>query len=484
VRDKIVVSVTNVKDVVLLYHAYRHLQSRLNNTDLEPIGLALKQLIDNVLEHAYNNRVHIDLKVHFEITETQLNINIEDHGLPFDFSHFLSEPIDHSANHKQGFFLIYDLVDDFSYTPLKEGGKRFSIIKKFTHPLATIKKIENRSVDISYKKLHQYLQLRRFVEGDGDTIAKLIYKNYDYSYYKELFYEPQKIREANQNGHIISLLALYEEKIIGHFALLLSEHSNIAEIGVATVDPDFKRMGVMQRMLQKLIVIAQERKLSAIYGQALTLHPFSQKANLRAGMIESAISLGMVPETMEIEHQIKATHRSGAMIAFKLFEMRNRSLFLPSRYESQLLKVYKRAKLTIKSAIEAPETTPYTPLKTTINTQLNEVTIIIEHSFLRHTFFKHFEEARHQKFDMVYVDINLHTNSNIDTIIAYLNSLCFFYSGLLFDFYHDEDFLRLQYVNSKSVDVDIEEIICYSDDANKMMHYISNDYKSVIQGQL
>jgi hypothetical protein len=59
-----------------------------------------------------------------------------------------------------------------------------------------------------------------------------------------------------------------------------------------------------------------------------------------------------------------------------------------------------------------------------------------------------------------------------------LNSLTFFYGGLLFEYYYNEDYLRLQYVNS--IDVDMDNIICYSDDANAMMDFIREDYKDLL----
>jgi hypothetical protein len=79
---------------------------------------------------------------------------------------------------------------------------------------------------------------------------------------------------------------------------------------------------------------------------------------------------------------------------------------------------------------------------------------------------------------MIFADINLHHIKKIDEIIQTLNSLAFFYSGLLFEYYHNEDYLRLQYINS--VDVGMDNIICYSDDANAMMDFIRADYKRVL----
>jgi anti-sigma regulatory factor (Ser/Thr protein kinase)/N-acetylglutamate synthase-like GNAT family acetyltransferase len=314
-RDEISLKITNTADSKLIYHTFTYLKKRLPVSDLDSLEEALMQLIENVLEHAYERDYEIDITVHYYIYSCQLKIDVEDRGIPFDFSRYLSEPIDHSADHKKGFYRIYDLVDRFYFTSLPNTGKRFSLIKMFDHcfDIKTNQFINEELLDRS--EVMKQLRIRAFENGDGEGIAKLIYKNYDYTYYKHLFYEPQEVRKANEKGDVHSVVALHLNEIVGHFALIRAPYSNIAEIAVATVEPRYKGMGIMNKMFDVLIFEAQRLEYDAIYGEAIMLHPYSQKANISHGMTECAIILGQVPSVTEIEHNLQNPQRSGVLVS-------------------------------------------------------------------------------------------------------------------------------------------------------------------------
>ncbi len=473
--DSIEIKISNKLYIPFVLSAFDQLQTRLFQTNLEPVKEALQILLNNVIEHAFEQPYEIDLRVRFLVQSCELRIEVEDNGLPFDFTPYLSQETTQKYENQTGLYRIYQLVDRFEYEHLGKHGKRLSLVQ-FFNLCYDLKSNRVSSEPYDRDEVLRGLTIRRFKIGDGDGIAKLIYRNYNFSYYKDVFYIPHKVREANLDKSVTSIVAYYRKELIGHFALLKSRYSNIAEIGVATVDPRFKRMGIMNLMFDELILTAKEEGLSAIYGEALTMHPFSQKANLRHNMIESAICLGLVPSSMEIEESIRSAQKSGAMIAYLLFDPTPRSLYLPQRYKDELIKVYSRAGLKVSPANSS--TLERKTLTTHINTMLNSGIIVIEALVDLSAFIQVFEDLRHQKLDMIFADINLNRIKEIDRLVSMLNSLSFFYSGLLFEYYYNEDYLRLQYVNS--VDVDMDNIICYSDDANAMMDFIRADYQQVL----
>ncbi len=470
-QDNIEIKISNKAYTPFIASAFAQIQSRLFQTNLSPVKEALDILLDNVLTHAYTQDYEIDLRVNFRIQSCELSIDVQDSGLPFDFTPYLSQDIQERYRSKKGLYRVYELVDCLEYHDLEKKGKRLTITQKFDL-CYDLKNNTVTSEQFDKEEVLKKIRIRTFRAGDGDGIAKLIYRNYNFTYYKDTFYIPYKVREANQDKSVTSIVAYYKDELIGHFALLKSKFSNIAEIGVATVDPRFKRMGIMNLMFDELILTAKKEGLKAIYGEALTMHPFSQKANLRHNMTETAICLGLVPETMQIEESIKTAQKSGAMIAYLLFDPLARKLYLPTLYKDELLKVYSRAGLEVREAKTSTIKRP--ALCARVNMMLNSGVIVIEDIFEPRAFMQEFEHLRHQKLDMVFADINLHHIHGIDTIIETLNGLSFFYSGLLFEYYYNEDYIRLQYINS--VGVDMENIICYSDDANDMMAFIRQDY--------
>lgn len=474
-RDEIALKITNSADAPLIYHTFAYLKERLPVSDLSPLEEALMQLIENVLEHAYERDYEIDITVKYYIYSCQLKIDVEDRGAPFDFSRFLSEPIDHSADHQKGFYRIYDLVDRFYFTSLPQAGKRFSLIQMFDKcfDIKTNTIISEEPLDKS--AVMKQLTVRSFREGDGDGISKLIYKNYDYTYYKHLFYEPQEVRKANEKGDIHSIVALFQNEIIGHFALVRAPYSNIAEIAVATVDPRYKGMGVMNRMFDFLIFEAQRLGYDAIYGEAIMLHPYSQKANISHGMTECAIVLGQVPAETQIEHSIQNPRRTGVLIAYLLFDKRRCQHAGSKIYGKQIQKVYDD--IGIELCDIAPKHAVRDPITHRINTLLGLGYIRIEAVITEKELMEILMDLQQEHCDMIYADINLHRIRDIDAVIELLNAHSFFYSGVLLAYYESEDYLRLQRKNTKSVDE--EQLVFYSKNAQQMLAFIRKDQERV-----
>ncbi len=468
--DKITLSITNAHDASLIYNTYDYLKAKLPIYEMNNVGEALDQLIENVLKHAYDRSYEIDLKVRFTLSSCQIQIDVEDRGIPFDFSRYLSEPIDHSGNHRKGFYHIYDLVERFYFTPMPNEGKCFTILQTFDRcfDLKISRIIEETIIK---EKVLNALQIRSFVTGDGDGIAKLIYRNYDYTYYKNLFYEPHEVREANESGDVHSIVAVYKDQIIGHFALVRAQFSNIAEIAVATVDPRYKQMGIMNRMFDYLIEKAKQLGFEAIHGEAIMLHPYSQKANLSHGMTECAIMLGEVPAEIEIEHEVKNIHRSGVLVAYLLFDRHPRYVTPSNIYGKAIDKVYIDAQLSKLPTPPKPDIRDAVTYR--INRTLN-IGIIRFESMISETEFKQiFDDLLKEHCDMIYADINLHHIAEMDDLITMLNRHMFFYSGVLFGLYDSEDYLRLQHKNSNHIDE--EQLIYYSANAKAMLEFIKQD---------
>lgn len=475
-HDKISLTLSNTSDIEVAYLLFHYLQERLDDYDLTNINVAFEELIENIIAHAYERDYDINLVIVFLISSCRLQIDIEDNGIPFDFSRYLSEPIDHSAPHDKGFYRIYDLVDRFYLTPLPNEGKRFTLLHTFDRcfDIKTRKVIDE---NINKEKVLESLTIRSFKTGDGDGIAKLIYRNYHYTYYKHHFYEPHEVRQANESGDVHSIVAVYEDHIIGHFALVRTQFSNIAEIAVATVDPRYKQMGIMNKMFDYLIIKAKALGFLAIFGEAIMLHPYSQKANLSHGMTESAIILGEVPAQVEIEHKTKNRYRSAAMIAYLLFDTHARHISPSKTYGRSIIKVYEDAGVSL----DGPSLSPIDrePVTYRINRPLNIGIIRFEAIIVEHEFVCILDDLLKEHCDMVYADLNLHRIAAIDDLITMLNRHAFFYAGVMFAYYDGEDYLRLQHVNSNRIDE--EHLIYYSANAKAMLDFIRQDEQRVIQ---
>jgi hypothetical protein len=260
--------------------------------------------------------------------------------------------------------------------------------------------------------------------------------------------------------------------------LVNSPKSNIAEIGVVVVDPKYKGHGIMNKMFDKLIKLAQELGLDAIYGEAIMYHVFSQKSNLSHEFYESAILMGKIPAEVEIEQNLltKKHLRGSVLVGYKIFNYKKKRLNIPKIYYDQIVKTYQNANLDLD--ISSPKKVTknrYTHLYYDYD-PLSEIAIIkidICGKYFEHKFVQVLRQLRAKHCHMIYADICMQNNSKIDKIVKIVNKMGFFYSGVLFLKYRNKDYLRLQ--NRHSDIVGEKNIECYSEFCKSLLEYIKSD---------
>jgi len=314
--------------------------------------------------------------------------------------------------------------------------------------------------------------IRDIKPGDGKDIVELFRANYDDTYYKKSFYDPQTWENMVNSDKYYPVVAQIGSKVVGQFLLTKNDRYN-GEIGAVVVHPDYKGRGLMNKMFDYLIKKAQSLNLSAIYGEAIMFHPFSQKANLKHGMVETALQLGEVASWIA-QKDVKFEKRSGTLVGYKIFNKQKRKLYAPKIYKRMILERYKKASLPIsKAAIR--------PIKKSLRLWENRLLkisgIVIDSKI------KNFENRFNILFakakirgEMIYADINLHT-PEIEEITEFLNKKRFFYSGVLFYRYNGFDYLRLQYENTHNVEERLN--VCYSDYCKFLSRFVVRDKKRV-----
>ena len=114
------------------------------------------------------------------------------------------------------------------------------------------------------------------------------------------------------------------------------------EVSAVVVLPEYKGRGIMNKMFVYLLNKAKNLGLKAVYGEAIMFHPFSQKANLKQSMIESALQLGEVASWLS-QKDIKFQKRFVTLVSFKLFSNEKRFVNFPKVYKRIIKDVYKRA---------------------------------------------------------------------------------------------------------------------------------------------
>ncbi len=443
---------------------------------------ALYELFENAVVHAYGTEEGI-IDVEFELFENGIEISVRDKGLPFDERILRSVPLDPSVQNK-GLNRVFLLVDDFRYTNLGLGGKKFSVVKYVPIHLRLKEEIPFYSdigteVDEDLKAhLRDKLKVRSYKEGDEVQITRLIYKNYGYTYFKDLFYYPEKIRQKEKSGQIHSIVAEIDGKIVGHFALVMVPNSNSAEIGIAVVDPGFKGMGIMKAMFQALLQKAQELGLDALFGEAITFHPYSQRANARFGFFPTALQLGELHQMVQLKghkYPYRGT-RGAALVEYKVFNKAKRTIALPTRYQAWVKRAYEGCDVPFE---ERGRGEKEEKIAIDHNPTFNISTITIHNASqnFNERFVDIFEEALKKHPDMLYADIALQSVGDVDEVVEVLREFGFFYCGVLFARGEGKDYLRMQLELAENIEE--QNIVCYSDMCKELHRFILEDKASV-----
>ncbi|WP_457593129.1 GNAT family N-acetyltransferase [Hydrogenimonas sp.] len=451
--------------------------ANIEKEDSLKILAAARELLFNALTHAYPKHMGGAIDVDVRFLPHGIRVSVHDMGLPFDFDGYMQ------SDKEGGLKRIREYVDELRFTNLGKKGKAFTIFK--AHPVdfsgfsfRPYSDLEDES-PASLKPAS--IQIRDFGPGDEEAVSRLIYNNYTYSYYKSLFYYPKKIRRLNETGEIASVVAETKEgKIVGHFALVRVPDSNIAEIGVAVVDPDYKGKGIMNSMLGRIEQRAKEMGLDAIFGEALMLHPFSQRANLHHGFGESALLLGIVPNTVSLNdpNAVRTKKRASVLVGYKILSgVSKRTVFIPETYRAFIQEIYGNVGIepvpARKSGCSEGDQIEYE-----LSEYTQTGTLVIDRicSDFSHTLRHYLHTLYRKHVDMIYADINMMQCSRIDEAVKILKEEGFVFSGVLFYRKGEDDYLRMQMPNSDNVETD--QIVCHSDFCSRLLSFINEELDS------
>ncbi len=461
------------------------IESIAEELHMEPLSYnnlieATHELFTNAITHAYGNREGV-VEVGIHPFAYGIRIDVHDWGLPMAQDKYAAVPLD--LREDKGFNRIYKLVDRFEYVNLGKNGKKFSLIKYLSNDIGSALPTLSPTDQAERMPPDTPILVRNFEPGDEEAIARLIYQNYGYSYVKEAFYYPRKIREY-QGEKLFSVVAVdaLRDEIVGHFALIMMPDSNIAEIGVVVVNPLYKGMGIMNKMFDALMQRARELKLYALFGEAIMYHIFSQKSNATHDFSESALLLGRAPEEVTIENNelTQKPLRGSVLVAYKIFHYPTQQLTIPDLYKEIITQTYRLARMHVKAVTDKEAPKPeHVHLYYNYDPLMNVATIVIDH-YGRH--FKHklqlmLEQLKARHCDMLYAEISLNDNPHIDKIVKILNKNGFFYAGVLYLKHKNQDYLCLQ--NKHTTQVSRKNLVCYSDFCRDLLNFIVHDEQRI-----
>jgi serine/threonine-protein kinase RsbW len=352
-KDTVILTVPNDISYLPVIAAYvRAVAVRvgLDDADVSSVRLAVEEACAHVIATAFKPGEAQDLTISCQTSPTGLLITVADQGSPFD-PRSIPEYDAHGGLDRDltglPFHLIQQAMDEVHFVNRGWKGKELQLTKYLRVPGVETYFTEEElrpydtTVDLAAPGEVEY---RLMEQSDAVEVARCIYKTYGYTYPSEHVYFPERVVAMNQSGEMISAVAVTTSgEVIGHCALSGQPGDPLMECGEGVVDPSYRDRGVLNKLGELLLAEARQRRLPGLYAQAITRHPFSQKAIHKFGFREAALLLARFPagvQTKEISDQ-EIPQRETVVYGYLPFREEPSGLvYAPAHHRPMLERIY------------------------------------------------------------------------------------------------------------------------------------------------
>lgn len=454
----------------------------LTGEDAARVALAVDELVTDIVRFGLGDAGgEFDLAFHQR--EEGVEIIAREMGEPFDPDRHPYDPewaVEVGNFEGAGLALIRHLMDDFVFINRGRDGKEFRMIKSRAPDPEELLSYGTITLEPEPEEPSTYT-IFSLMASDAEDAAKLIYRTYGYTYVKEELYYPSKIAQAITDGDKFGVIVRTERgRAVGYFAVLRTTDSQIGEVGEVVVSEPHRQRGLMTMMLNALIEEARSRGLRGLFGEAVTVHPISQRVNYKLGFRSTALMLGVMPPARYQGLVEDVGQDISVVIDFlPLNGSAPRTVFLPPRYRDLLLAIYAALDWTVHEGVPHHDVlAPEVPVGHDV--QHNEFpqfhhTVLVARRYGA-GFEAHIREtalvARAAGMHVVYVDLPLDDPLTPDAADA-LAEQGFVLSGLMPLFHQERDYLRLQLLLQP---LDLTRVHVYSELAER--------FKTVIAAEL
>lgn len=309
--------------------------------EAERLRRVVGELAGWLLERAYGDDATGELALQLELTEGAVRVQLEDWGAPITSFGGGLRPVPAELE------AVDALTTDLRLVNLGREGKRLSAALPAAGASAAVLPVFGELMREAppAPAVTEALEVRDTEPGDIEAISRLLYENYGLSYGHPDFYRPVWLAAEIEAGRVRSTVAVVGGEVIGHHALLVGDGEAAAETGIAVVHPAYRGIGVFDRLFGHTLERARAAGLGAVFGSAVTTHPYSQRAELARGYRECALLLGAVPGAVAsrgIDAEGEPGARTASLVSFLPLASAARAVTLPERHRDVLRAAYAR----------------------------------------------------------------------------------------------------------------------------------------------
>lgn len=356
--------------------------------DIYKVILSVEETVTNIINHSFVcQEASPTFDISFSISDPYgISIRIDDKGIPFDPSKL---PVYDSAKVVSdmdisglGLQLIRGMMDQVEYRILGREGKETLLIKYCSMPhldqnRMVVAPADNARGGEEIQGPIEY-SIRRLNPDEAIEVSRGAYKSHGYTFFNDVIYYPEQIRDLNDQDLMISAVAVTRRnEFMGHGALLLSEPgARTGDLDFFFVDPKFRKQNRLgSQLLEFLMKTAMEMNMAGVYGYSVTVHTISQKMAAKTSLQPLAILLATSPMTWDFKGITgHLNQRISVVLGFKYLSIPEpRVIYLPKRHEEMIRGLY--ASLNVGHRFENAEAAPDEDpaVKTVLQTEIAEV---------------------------------------------------------------------------------------------------------------
>lgn len=451
--------------------------------DLHKITQVTEEVLKQIIKCFYIEGQEDEIVLSLIHIQEGIRIKINDRGIPIDAEKIQSCDDKDQLGFGMARKMLHKYMDEVSFEAKGFGGNE-TIFEKHIKSKKQFAETEEHSLKSEKipSEAHEDISVRLLKKEEADSVSKLAYIAYHYSYPYELIYIPKKIQERIQEQKMFSAVGVLENQgeIISHTALVLSESSSkTAEIGIAFTDPKFRGYGCMQKLWTYLIDdIAKNMKLFGVYAMAVCSHPYSQKACHKMNLLDTALLVSRAPVLGFESIDVQEKQRESLMITFRILEQPEEvKFYLPKHHKTMITTICKQLGLNISIGnhplFHRDSHHTYSNLEMVCDDVFKIANIIVKHvgRDIKQVFEESLQQLKTARYESIYLFLDLadyHTEKNT----AYYESHGFFFAGMM----HKENRMNLvlQFLNNQ--DYHFESLQLASDFGKRLAHYVEAEY--------
>jgi GNAT superfamily N-acetyltransferase len=321
----------------------------------------------------------------------------------------------------------------------------------------------------------QPVEVRDLAPAEAPAFTDLIRRCYGDSYDQAWVYDPDEIAGRLRDGTLHSTVGVDGARVVAQLALRRGAPTDdVAESGQAVVDPEHRGQHLFTALKRHAAEWAAGAGLFGLYSEATAAHPFSQKANVALGAVETGVLVGYIPASVEYTAIDAKPHRQSVVLYYlRTNDGHDRPVYAPPGDRDVVAAILATAGLRGVLADAPPRTS--LPARSDIHHERRDdhnhltITARVVGDDLSTAVLAAREFAHEEGIDCVYVDLPL-ADPGTELVGTCARELGFAFGGVFPNKVHDCDVLRYQYL--AGVERDVRDIALASEHGKDLLAYV------------